>query len=407
MARFSNVVGIVASLRPDVPVHCLRPHAIDTAAKWFMQNFPGEVMYSVKSNPDPVVLRRLYTSGIKHFDVASLYEVELVGSLFKDVDMHYMHPVKSRESIYKAYFEHGIKNFSLDSCSELKKIMEVTQQADDLGLFVRIAIPNAHAAHDLSGKFGVNEKDAVKLLRQTRKVARSLGVCFHVGSQCMHPTAYSSALLLVKDILDKAKVMVDSVDVGGGFPSVYPGLTPPPLDEYMETIREYITMLPYLNPSCKLWCEPGRSLVAEGGSVIVRVELRKGNTLYINDGVYGSMFDAGFPGLIYPARALRPGGKLSRELAPFSLFGPTCDSLDAMKGPFYLPSNVREGDYIEIGQLGAYGATLRTRFNGFFSDTVVEVEDAPLMSMYGLANKPVEQADTQPSKEEKVVKVVA
>jgi ornithine decarboxylase len=402
MAKFSNVVDIVTSLRPDVPVHCLRPHAIDTAAKWFMQNFPGEVMYAVKSNPDPVVLRQIYTSGIKHFDVASLYEVELVGSLFKDVDMHYMHPVKSRESIYKAYFEHGVRNFSLDSAEELKKIIDVTQNADDLGLFVRISVPNAHAAHDLSGKFGVNEGDAARLLRHARKVARNLGICFHVGSQCMHPSAYANAMMLVKSIMDKAKVMIDSIDMGGGFPSAYPGLTPPPLEEYMSTIREYTGMLPYLNPDHKLWCEPGRALVAEGGSVIVRVELRKGNTLYINDGVYGSMFDAGFPGLIYPARAMRPGGKLSKDLVPFSLYGPTCDSLDAMKGPFYLPSNVREGDYIEIGQLGAYGATLRTRFNGFFSDTVVEVDDAPLMSMYGLAPCQVTYAEA-PSKEEKVV----
>ena len=176
---------------------------------------------------------------------------------------------------------------------------------------------------------------------------------------------------------------LDVLDIGGGFPSIYPGMTPPPLGNYMKAIRKVVKALPKL-ADCQLVCEPGRALVAESGSVVVRVDLRKGNALYLNDGTYGSLFDAGTPGFVFPVKAIRPAGGLAPELAEFSFFGPTCDSLDAMKGPFQLPLDIAEGDWIEIGQLGAYGATMRTKFNGFYSDTTVEVSDKPLLSMVGI-----------------------
>ena len=134
-------------------------------------------------------------------------------------------------------------------------------------------------------------------------------------------------------------------------------------------------------------CEPGRAIVAESGSAIVRVNLRKKNKLYINDGTYGSLFDAGVPNFVLPSKMISNGRMQSKKLTAFNFFGPTCDSLDYMKGPFILPNNIKEGDYIELGQLGAYGLTFRTNFNGFFSNKIVELKDKPIMSLYDSSSK--------------------
>lgn len=395
----SGLAGIeasVSSLKPNVPVYFLRPHSLKKSAKYFLDNFTsfkdfsgknyaGEVLYAVKSNPDATVIKYLFDAGIRHFDVASISEINMIANMFgKDAKMYFMHPIKSREAIYSAYFDHGIRDFSLDSFDELKKILDVTNNAKDLGLHIRLSIPNAHSAIDLSGKFGILPSKAVALLRKVRASATRLGVCFHVGSQCMDPTQYRSTLMIVKDLINKAKVELDVVDIGGGFPSVYPGMTPPDMQNYVDEISDAIMQLP-LPAHAKIWCEPGRALVAEASSLLVRIEARKNNMLYINDGTYGGLFDAGFPAFIYPTKAhrVKKGSRqLSENKVPFGFYGPTCDSLDVMRGPFYLPENIAEGDYIEIGQLGAYSKSIRTDFNGFNHILQIEVADEPLASMY-------------------------
>ena len=388
-STLSHVEIEVQNLKPSIPTYFIRPNSIKRAAQFFLNNFQtkkheSDVLYSVKSNPDRAVLQHLFNSGIKHYDVASMAEVKLINKLFGDaVKMYFMHPVKSREAIQDAYFNHNIRDFSLDSFDELQKILEVTNNAKDLGLHVRLAIPNSHAAIDLSGKFGILPSESVGLLRKVRTAAKRLGICFHVGSQCMEPSEYRNAITITKEILEQAKVNLDVLDIGGGFPSSYPGMTPPDLKSYFDEIFDSINHLP-LNKNCRIWCEPGRALVAESGSLLVRVEARKKNMLYLNDGTYGGLFDAGFPGFIYPCRALRvkAGAKLSSNSIPFGFYGPTCDSLDSMKGPFNLPDNIAEGDYIEIGQLGAYSRSIRTEFNGFNKNLQIEVADDPLVSMY-------------------------
>lgn len=374
---------MVAELKPELPVTCLRPATITSTTKWFLRNFPGDVLYAVKTNPDVAVLKTISRAGVKHFDVASIAEVKLIAENLPGAHMYFMHPVKSREAISAAYFQYGVRDFSLDSHDELKKIFEVTRNAEDLNLYVRLAMPNDQAAYSLSGKFGVKLEEVSSLLVATRKAANRMGVCFHVGSQCMNPSSYVLAVQMVADLLKTTDVKLDTLDIGGGFPSVYPGLTPPPLGAYMRAIKKALKSHPSLE-ACQVLCEPGRALVAEGGSVVVRVELRKGNKLYLNDGTYGALFDAGTPGFIFPVKAIRPGGTLGGVLAEFSFFGPTCDSMDAMQGPFHLPEDIAEGDWIEIGQLGSYGATMRTNFNGFYSDKTVEVADKPLLSIFGI-----------------------
>jgi ornithine decarboxylase len=383
LPKFVSAQDLVERMKPSEPVHCIRPHAVKTAAKWFVSAFPGQVMYAVKTNPEPLVLKSLFRAGIRHFDVASLTEIALVARECPKAAMYYMHPVKSRESIMQAYHKFGIRSFSLDSLDELVKIQEMTHHASDLALYVRVSIPNTHAAYSLQGKFGIQGEEAVELLRASRAVAQKLGVCFHVGSQCMDPAGYSVALEKVRALVDAAGVAIDALDVGGGFPSMYPDLAPPQLQSYMDTIQSGLTQNGFAG-NVELFCEPGRALVAENGSMVVKVELRKGNALYLNDGVYGSLFDAGYPGFVYPVKAIRPLESFGGELQSFSFFGPTCDSFDAMKGPFMLPSDIREGDWIEIGGLGAYGQTMRTRFNGFGSEKQAELSDNPMLSMFGL-----------------------
>ncbi len=393
-------------LKPSVPVYFIRPNSIKRAAKFFLKNFQtpkfkSDVLYSVKSNPDSTVLKHLFDGGIRHFDVASMAEVKLINGLFGETaKMYFMHPVKSREAIFDAYFNHGIRDFSLDSFDELKKILEVTGDAKDLGLHMRLAIPNSHAAFDLSGKFGILPSESISLLRKMRSAAKRLGICFHVGSQCMDPIEYRNAITIVKEILEQSKVRLDVLDIGGGFPSSYPGMTPPNLPSYFDEIFDSINQLP-IDKNCHLWCEPGRALVAESGSLLVRVEGRKKNMLYINDGTYGGLFDAGFPGFIYPTKVIRVKSKdtLSLAQSPFGFYGPTCDSLDSMKGPFYLPENIAEGDYIEIGQLGAYSRSIRTEFNGFNHNLQIEVCDEPLISMY----KEIESEENLVSRQNKLL----
>jgi ornithine decarboxylase len=390
VARFATTTAMVKALQPDHPVHCLRPHAIKTAAHWFLTHFPGDVLYAVKTNPDPRVLGYLYETGVRHFDVASVPEIALVRGLFADAQLYFMHPIKSRAAIETAYFTYGVRDFALDCFEELHKILEVTHGAEDLRLHIRMSLPKGTAAYDLSGKFGATPDQCVELLRLADKVASRVGLCFHVGSQCMDPQAYAVAMQKASDAVVQSGIVLDVLDVGGGFPSLYPGMTPPALSEYMAVI-ENARNLPGFEKA-RLYAEPGRALVAEGGSVMVRVELRKGDALYINDGIYGSLFDAGFTRWNFPTRAIRLGGKTSTTMREYSFFGPTCDSLDQMQGPFLLPEDMKEGDWIEIGQLGAYGATLQTRFNGFYSDTVVETQDAPLMSLFAKADARLENA---------------
>lgn len=381
---YRSVDDVAKRLKPEGPVQCIFPAPVRAQAETFLDGFPGKVLYAVKCNPGADFLRHMHDAGVRHFDVASLDEVRLVRGLFgKNAVLHFMHPVKSREAIRIAY-KMGVRTFSLDSAAELMKILEETKSAKDLALFVRLAVSgNGAAAYDLSGKFGAAPSTAADLLRHVRKVAHKVGVCFHVGSQCMDPVAYRLAIARAMDVVTKAKVKLDVLDVGGGFPATYPNMTPPPLQNYFDAIIDAAQSA--VEQGVELWCEPGRAMVASGASMLVRVTLRKGRRLYINDGTYGSLFDAGALNWRFPVRLVRPAQRSgknsnapnsrepSEKLVPFVFYGPTCDNLDKMKGPFLLPEDTQEGDWIEIGMLGAYGAAMQTRFNGFHTSVAATV----------------------------------
>ena len=386
MQKFTNVDELVNSLRPDYPVYCIRPESLKTSTQFFKNNFPGKVLYAVKTNPNEEVLKHIIKNGIENFDTASINEISLIKRLKPDAHIYFMHTVKSRNDISEAYFNLGIRDFALDTKDELIKILEATNHAKDLTLYIRIAISNEHAEIDLSRKFGAPSSEALGLVRLCKEHANKIGISFHVGSQCMHKVSFTKAISEVGNIIRKTKITPDIINVGGGFPSVYPDLNPEPLENYLNEIKNSIANL-NLPITPKLICEPGRAIVAESGSTIVKVNLRKKQKLYINDGTYGTLFDAGVPNFILPSRMILNGKIQSKKLTAFNFFGPTCDSMDYMKGPFMLPNNIKEGDYIELGQLGAYGLTFRTKFNGFYSDKIFETADQPIMSLYDASSK--------------------
>ncbi|MDB2515014.1 type III PLP-dependent enzyme [Candidatus Pelagibacter bacterium] len=382
MQKFKTVDELISQLKPEKPVYCIRKKSIHVASKNFQNKFPGKILYAVKTNPHPVVLKTLVESGIKNFDVASIKEIEDIRKISPESKCSYMHTVKSRESIKEAYFKYDVKSYSLDTKDELIKIIDSTNHAKDLELFVRVSVSNEHAEIDLSKKFGALASEASALLRLTKQYAKKIGLSFHVGSQCMHPISYAKGITEIGNIIKRTKILPDFINVGGGFPAIYPDLVPQSLDNYFEEIKKSLENLK-LEKLPEVICEPGRALVAESGSTIVRVNLRKKQKLYINDGTYGSLFDAGTPNIVFPARLIKNGKMISKKLTAFNFQGPTCDSMDYMKGPFLLPNNIKENDYVELGQLGAYGLTFRTQFNGFYSNEIYEVEDNPIISMYG------------------------
>ena len=381
MEKFSNVNELVNTLKPVNPIYCIRPDTIKNSIKVFKDKFPGKILYAVKTNPNEYVLKNIIKNGVDRFDVASINEVKLIRKLSPKSKLYFMHPIKSREDIASAYFDYNVKDFSLDTKEELMKILNSTKNAKDLNLFVRVAVSNEHAELDLSRKFGALTSEALGLVRLCKQHAKKLGISFHVGSQCMHKISFSKGLKEISNIIKKTKIIPDIINVGGGFPTIYPDLIPQSLDAYFNEIKKGLSNLK-LDKLPEIICEPGRAIVAESGSTIVRVDLRKKQKLYINDGTYGTLFDAGVPNIVYPSKMITNGRIISKKLTSFDFYGPTCDSMDYMKGPFILPNNIKENDYIELGQLGAYGLTFRTNFNGFYSDDIYEVEDNPIMTMY-------------------------
>ncbi|MEM1371063.1 MAG: type III PLP-dependent enzyme, partial [Pseudomonadota bacterium] len=259
----------------------------------------------------------------------------------------------------------------------------------DLRLFVRVAVPAINTLIPLENKFGIAGDAAARLLVKTRQAASELGITFHVGSQTTTPDAFTAALRAVGSLIGQAGVVVDRLDVGGGFPARYANSEPDGYADFIAAIDESVEELP-VREDVRLMCEPGRALVAEAESVIVRVDARRDNALYINDGAYGTLFDAAHSGLVYPVTHVycANGGATAGDrgrTSEFELWGPTCDSIDHMPGPFTLPDDVAEGDYLEIGNIGAYGRALAGKFNGYGTFDEAILLDRPFASMFAAA----------------------
>ena len=346
-----------------------KPNFIEKSVNNFLKFFKGTTIYSVKTNPLKCVLRKIHQNGINHFEVSSINEIKKISKLFRNSEIFYMNPIKSRHSISKAYFKFGVKHFSVDHEDELKKILEETKNANDLCLHLRLKVSNKFAKYKIENKFGIGKNEAVKLLKKISFTSCKIGMSFHPGSQCMDSKGFILGIRFAKKILKNSNVDINYLNVGGGFPSTYENLRPKSLKSYFKKIlKEFSKIDNYKD--IKLLAEPGRALVSGCLSLIVRVELRKKNKLYINDGIYGSLrgiYNDKFP---YPVNIIDPEKKCETKLG-FSFYGPTCDSNDYLKGPFLLPYNIQEGDLIEICQLGAYSKSMHSKFNGFSKSKIL------------------------------------
>ena len=274
MEKFSNVDEIINILKPVNPVYCIRPKSIENSVKFFKNNFPGKILYAVKTNPNKTVLKLISNNGVNNFDVASIEEIKLISKLTTNAKLYFMHTIKAIEDISEAYFNYSVKDFALDTKEELQKILESTNYAKDLNLYIRIAISNEFAEIDLSRKFGALPSEALGLVRLCKQHGKKIGISFHVGSQCMHKISFSKGIKEIGNIIKKTKIIPDVINVGGGFPSIYPDLKPEPLENYMHEIKKSLKDLK-LSKMPEIICEPGRSLVAESGSSIIKVNLRK------------------------------------------------------------------------------------------------------------------------------------
>ncbi len=382
---FSDAAAVVSAVSPDEPIILNRPHAALRAARFFTEKFPGKTLYAVKANPAPSLLRVLWEANVTHYDVASIAEVRLVRAELPEAELCFMHPIKTRRAIAEAYHTHKVRTFSLDTAEELHKIVEACRNpetgvaADDLRLCVRLRVSSEYSELSLASKFGCDLLEAPALLQEARQHCDWLGVCFHVGSQAMTPFAFVQALDRTRAAIADASVVVDMIDVGGGFPSIYPGMEPPPLEDYFALISQHFEALP-IAYNAELWCEPGRALAAEYSSLVVQVDKRRGEELFINDGAYGALYDAAHVDWRFPVKAL--ADNLRDPEVDFAFYGPTCDDADYMQGPFPLPGDIQAGDYIEIGMIGAYGAAMKTGFNGFGNAEEFTVADEPMLSLF-------------------------
>lgn len=387
MQTFSTAREAALHLRPDVPVYCFRPRVLKADALRFMGLFPGQTAYAVKTNGEEMVLKTLAEAGVTCFDVASPAEIRAVRSVSADAEMLYMHPVKAQSDIRLALEDYRIRVLAVDHEDEIAKVTRIVRALDiapgDITVFVRLQT-KGHAAYELSKKFGAAPAHAVELLQRLDRIGYKVGICFHVGSQIEDPDTYERALRSADWVRNRAGVPLAGLDVGGGFPAEY-GHDPrskapemPSLEDLMQRLRDDIREWEF--DSLPLVAEPGRVIVARAFSLIVRVLMRKGRRLYINDGIWASLSDSWTGKITLPARfipdpAIRHRNGDPEKIVPFKVCGATCDSVDILSRPFWLPETVDTGDWIEIGHIGAYSLSLRTRFNGFYPDTFVEVDE--------------------------------
>ncbi len=372
--RFASIEKVIERLKPVEPVYVIFPQKFQIAAKRFLDHFPGDALYAVKANPAHQVLDQVYSAGIRHFDTASLAEIELVRGRFPDAICHFMTPVRMPGAAKTAFEKYGVTDYVVDCDFELDKLLAETRQPKKLRIFVRIATPLGGAVLELSSKFGTTPQDAARLLKRVAEAGAQPCITFHVGSQCLSPFSYAQAIEMARRTAVMAGIEIKALDIGGGFPGPYQGNDVPPYHWYFDTIREALATLG--DTPIPVLCEPGRALIAEGVSLITQVILRKGDRLYINDGVYGSFDELTLPGWTadYPVRVFTPDAKgralpLPGEHKPFRVYGPTCDTLDVLPRPLMLSDNIGPGDYIVFDAMGAYSVAVRTNFNGFYPDS--------------------------------------
>ncbi len=366
---FADAAMVAAQLNPEMPVLCFSPSRLAESVRAFLDGFPGRTTYAVKSNASAEVLTTIAHAGIETFDVASCDEMAAVRAVKPQARFHYHNPVKSRAEIDAAYSAYGCRRFAADYAGEIAKVRQSLPEARDVEIAVRFRLPTIGAsAHDFSTKFGATPGEAVDLLKQARALGFAVTLTFHPGSQCTNPTAWRRHITAAAGIAAAAGVELSSLNVGGGFPAVYAKTMPVPRRAIFETIARAAAEAFPAESVPALECEPGRGIVAPSQSVLTRVKLVKPERgeLFINDGIYGTLLEVSqTPEVLPPHRAIRPLGTFEPDTTGWIVYGPTCDPLDVLPVKLQLPGDIREGDYIEFGNIGAYGTATCTSFNGY------------------------------------------
>ena len=365
---WANPADLIRHLKPENPVMAFAPTVLQDKARTFLAGFPGLVTYAVKSNPDDVVIQNLVAAGIKGFDVASPAEIDLIGHLAPEAARHYHNPVRSRSEIAHAVAA-GIGSWSVDSHSELDKLFEqvpVEIDGQQVEISPRFKLPVLGAAYDFGSKFGAAPEAAAELLRAVADRGYSASLTFHPGTQCTDPVAWESYISVAREIADMAGVSPRRLNVGGGFPSHRVVGVEPDLTAIFDKIGAAATDA-FGTEAPMLVCEPGRGLCADAYALIARVKaVRDGTDVFLNDGVYGGLFELPIIGNIDRVEVLSPDGQpRGDDVRGRVIFGPTCDSVDRLPGELALSSDVREGDYVIFQGAGAYSTVTNTRFNGF------------------------------------------
>jgi ornithine decarboxylase len=374
LPRFATALKAIESLKPGEPLYLVHPGKFAEAARTFLTGFPGDVLYALKANPHPVAVRNLWDGGIRHFDTASLGEIEIVKNIYPDAICHFMAPVRLPGQAKAAFEKYGVTDFVVDSPSELDKLLGEIASPDKLRIFVRLVAQLGGALLEMSSKFGCRPEEAAKLLKRVRTAGAQPCLTFHVGSQCLSPFSYAQAIEIAQRTINQSGVAITALDIGGGFPTSYAGQEAPPYHWYFDMIKEALANLNM--PDLRVMCEPGRALVAQGISLVTQVMMRRGDRLYINDGIYGSFdeqrfvsFDEDYPPTGIAIDAKGKAKVMSGEKRPFRIYGPTCDSADKLPRPQMLPQSIDKGDFVLFDAMGAYTVSSRSSFNGFYPDS--------------------------------------
>jgi len=375
--EFENPREVVRSLQPEQPVYLFDRDHLAQRARRFQTEFPGTVAYAVKANTRRRVLSTLIESGIRDFDVASIFEIRSLTAISSNLVLHFNNPVKSAAAIRSAYHDYGVRSFALDDAVELEKILHACGQAAELMLSVRFKLDRHQAAYDFGSKFGATPEPAIALLRSIQKSGARAALTFHPGSQCTDPGEYVRYIHAASEIVRSAGVALRQLNVGGGFPEHYSNVNVLPRHDYIDTISRAMAHA-FKDAPPALMCEPGRAMVASSISLLCRViHVRNSErTVFINDGVYGGMQEQCLADFRLPLRVWRDASRVQGTSLPFTVFGPTCDPSDCLPRSLDLPADICAGDYLEFGLAGAYGSATATRFNGFDSQCYVNVRNS-------------------------------
>lgn len=361
---WTNPTEYLRTVSPQNPVLFFAPQALQAMARRFIDGFPGMVTYAVKSNPEEAVIENLVAAGLRGFDVASPFEMQLIRRLAPEAAMHYNNPVRSRAEIAVAV-ELGVRSYSVDSASELEKLIAMVP-AEGTEISVRFKLPVAGAAYNFGAKFGATAELATVLLARVAEAGFIPSITFHPGTQCTDPAAWEAYIRTAAVIASDAGVTIARLNVGGGFPSHRLHGVTPALDETFALI-DRVTTEAFGDNRPMLVCEPGRAICGDAFTLAARVKaVRDGSHVFLNDGVYGALTELPLIGVIDRMTVVTPEGQVrGGPTAPRIVFGPTCDSVDRLPGELPLAADIAEGDFVVVHGMGAYSTVTNTRFNGF------------------------------------------